>query len=249
MPRKTLGLAAITLALTFNTAFSLLAARFDYPDILRQPPAEVLRAFAAGGSGLIALWYAFALSALALIPFALTVPFASAHWQTRPALALASAMTGALAGFAQGMGLLRWVFAIPGLAATLADPAATEAQRAAAETAFAVLNQWGGMAIGEHMGQMLTVGWLTTTLALRRGDRTRMARAETAAACLALAGMGIGLAEGPAMMLGHTLPLLGLASVAGYLGLTLWLVILGARLVVSPADQRSDTLPFRPLPV
>lgn len=249
MPRKTLGLGAITLALTFNIAFSLLAAQFDYPDILRQPPADVLRAFAAGGPGLIALWYAFALSALALIPFALALPFAAAHWQVRPALALASALTGSLAGFAQGMGLLRWVFAIPGLAATLTNPAATEAQRAAAETGFALLNQWGGMAIGEHMGQMLTVGWLASTLALHRGAQTRMARAEFAAACLALAGMATGLAEGPALMLGQALPLLGLATVAGYLGLTLWLVILGARLLMSHAEGHSDTLPFRPLPV
>lgn len=159
MRRTPLGLSAIALAIGFNIPFALLAARFDYPDILRQPAAEVLAAFADGGTGLVLIWYGFALSAMAMIPFAIALAFTPAC-ETRPGLRTGAAIVGALAGFAQAAGLVRWVFAVPVLARLHADPATGEAGRAAAETGFLLLNQWGGVGIGEHMGQMLTVLWV-----------------------------------------------------------------------------------------
>jgi hypothetical protein len=45
------GLLLIVVPLAFNAAFALLAARFDHPDILRRPTAEVLARFRAGGTG------------------------------------------------------------------------------------------------------------------------------------------------------------------------------------------------------
>jgi hypothetical protein len=41
------GLLMIVVAIAFNAAFALLAARFDYPDILREPTADVLAKFRA----------------------------------------------------------------------------------------------------------------------------------------------------------------------------------------------------------
>ena len=52
----------IAMPILFNLFFALLQSTFEYPDILRRPPDEVLRRFAAGGPGLIALWYGFALT-------------------------------------------------------------------------------------------------------------------------------------------------------------------------------------------
>ncbi len=43
------GIFLIAVPVAFNTAFALLAARFDYPDILRRPTGEVLSEFQAGG--------------------------------------------------------------------------------------------------------------------------------------------------------------------------------------------------------
>ena len=60
----------IAMPILFNLFFGLLQARFDYPDILRRPPDEVLRRFAAGGPGLIALWYGFALTPALFLPAA-----------------------------------------------------------------------------------------------------------------------------------------------------------------------------------
>ena len=47
------GLLLIGVPLAFNASFALLAARFDYPDILRRPTDEVLERFRQGGTGLV----------------------------------------------------------------------------------------------------------------------------------------------------------------------------------------------------
>ena len=98
MQRTLLGAAALLLAIAFNLPFALLAASFDYPDILRRPAGEVLDAFAAGGTQLILIWYAFALSAVGLIFFAPALALTTADWTRRPGLAVAAALMGALAG-------------------------------------------------------------------------------------------------------------------------------------------------------
>ena len=62
------GVVLIVLPIAFNVAFGMLAARFDYPDVLRKPTHEVLARFREGGRSLVLLWWAFALTALALAP-------------------------------------------------------------------------------------------------------------------------------------------------------------------------------------
>ena len=62
------GILLIVLPIAFNVAFAALAARFDYPDILRRPTGEVLERFRAGGSSLVLLWWAFAMTAVLLAP-------------------------------------------------------------------------------------------------------------------------------------------------------------------------------------
>ena len=58
----------IALPIAFNGAFAALAATFDYPDVLRRPTGEVLERFAQGGSRLVLLWWAFAMTAILLAP-------------------------------------------------------------------------------------------------------------------------------------------------------------------------------------
>ncbi|MEO6826137.1 MAG: hypothetical protein ABI255_11225 [Microbacteriaceae bacterium] len=69
---STLVTAALLIALpiAFNAAFALLAVKFDYPDILRRPTGEILERFRRGGSALVPLWWAFAMTALLLAPLA-----------------------------------------------------------------------------------------------------------------------------------------------------------------------------------
>lgn len=228
MNRTLLGLATLVLAIAFNLPFALLATSFDYPDILRRPAGEVLDAFAAGGAPLILTWYAFGLSAVGLIFFAPALAFATADWARRPGLAVTSALVGALAGLAQAMGLMRWVFAIPALATRHADPATDAATRSALETAFTLLNGWGGVAIGEHLGQILTLVWIGLVARQIHLTRQPLSRIGAGLALLAVAGIGAGLGEGLSLALGHEAPILALVTVAGYLAFSAWLLITAA---------------------
>jgi hypothetical protein len=47
------GVALIAVPILFNVGFTLLAQRFDYPDVLRRPTHEVPDRCRAGGTSLI----------------------------------------------------------------------------------------------------------------------------------------------------------------------------------------------------
>jgi hypothetical protein len=242
MQRTLLGTAALLLAIGFNLPFAGLAAQFDYPDILRHPAGEVLEAFAAGGPALVLTWYAFALSAVALIFFAPALALGTADWTRRPGLAVAAALVGALAGLAQAIGLMRWVFVIPGMATAYADPATDAATRAALAAGFDLLNRWGGVAVGEHLGQMLTVVWVALAALQAWSLRLPLSRLAAAPAVLAVLGITLGLGEGLSLALGREAPVLGMVAVAGFLALSLWLVILGLGLIARPFFPPRQTL-------
>ena len=76
----------IVVPIAFNVAFFELGRAFDYPNILRKEPDEILRRFAAGGSGLILRWEALLVSALAMLPLAalLAVVLGAPPALTRP---------------------------------------------------------------------------------------------------------------------------------------------------------------------
>ena len=153
------GLLLIAVPLGFNAAFALLAARFDYPDILRQPTAEVLTRFSAGGTPLVLTWWAFALTALLMVP--LVVLLAHAISDADPTLLDVATTTGMLAALVQFLGLVRWPFLVPYLVRASADPDASEARREAVDIVFQSFNRYLGVAVGEHLGYALTGAWTT----------------------------------------------------------------------------------------
>ncbi|MDX2235892.1 MAG: DUF4386 family protein [Hyphomonadaceae bacterium] len=230
-PRTLAGASAIALAVVFNVPYAILAATYDYPDVLRRPAGEALDMFAAGGGALILTWHGFALSALALAPLAMALSLTPARVAHRPALAIGAAIAGALAGLAQAIGLWRWVFVVPGLARTHADAAATpEARRAAAQT-FDLINQYGGVAIGEHLGQLLTALFVALLSGLQWGESRRVTAGVGFATALAIAA---GTGEGLALALGGPGDAFALATIAGFLGLAAWLIATGAGLLRRP---------------
>jgi hypothetical protein len=151
------GVLLIAVPLAFNAAFALLATRFDYPDILRQPTAEVLRKFRAGGTPLVLLWWAFALTAALLAPTVVLLSGAIAD--ADPTLLAVTTTAGVLAALVQLLGLLRWPFLVPYLARVAADPDAGEARREAVDIVFQSFNRYLGVAVGEHLGYALTGAW------------------------------------------------------------------------------------------
>jgi hypothetical protein len=153
------GLLLIAVPLAFNAAFALLAARFDYPDILRRPTAEVLSRFRAGGTPLVLTWWAFALTALLMVP--LVVLLSRAIGDADPTLIAVATTVGVLAALVQFLGLIRWPFLVPYLARTAAEPDASEARREAVDVVFQAFNRYLGVAVGEHLGFGLTGAWTT----------------------------------------------------------------------------------------
>ncbi len=222
---RTLGLATIALGIGFNLPHAWLAANFDYPAVLREPAADVLASFANGGPSLVLAWYAFTLSALALTALAPALAVTPARLATAPATSIGAAIAGALAGLAQAVGLARWVFAVPELAKT----------PDISSQAFTLLNHWGGVAIGEHLGQLLTALFLAQMARLQSAEARRTSAALAASAAVAIA---IGTGEGISIALGGTGKAFSAFTIAGYLALTLWLLGTGMALLRRPAGER-----------
>jgi hypothetical protein len=221
-----LGLSAIAMAIGFNLPYANLVAIYDYPDILRRPAAEALTRFAEAGAPLILTWHAFAWAALLLVPLSVGLALTPTNRATSDRLALFAAITGALSGVAQAIGLWRWVFVIPGLAQRHAT--GDEAAKAAAEEVFDILNTWGGVAIGEHLGQWLLVFFVLALSALQ----WRQGKYVTGGIGFATAiTTAIGTTEGLAIALGRDGDVFSLFTIAGFLGLSLWLILIGLHLL------------------
>ena len=222
MPRTSshlTGAALVALALYFNLPFARLAIIFDYPDILRRPPDQIFAAFAAGGSELVLTWYAFVLAALLFVPVSMAYALGSGRLKTGAELAITAAIIGALAGLLQAVGLLRWVLVVPGLVATK-DTAG-----------FALIHAYAGLGLGEHLGQLVTALYVTLVAMLQSREaarKTALLGASTAAL------IAVGAMEGPILALGISAGPIPLAAIAGYLSLTLWLILSGVTLIRVP---------------
>ena len=222
------GLLLIVVSIAFNSVFALLAARFEYPDILREPTAAVLTKFRAGGTALVLLWWAFALTALLMVP--LVVLLSSAISDADPSLTAIATTVGVLAAAVQFLGLIRWPFLVPYLARTAADPDASPARREAVDIVFQSFNRYLGVAVGEHLGYLLTGTWTTLTgIALTQTTATP--------SWIGVLGMVIG----PVLML-CSLEFVGRHEPAGwklaerltpmtYIAWSLWLIVTGVAML------------------
>lgn len=218
------GIAAIALAVCFNIPYALLASVFEYPAILRTPASHTLTRFAEGGPMLVLIWYGFVLAALALIPVSIALSVTPLRMAQQPALAIGAAFTGALAGTLQAVGLARWVFVVPQLANAKGTGGTGAAGQLASEHSFALLNAYGGVAIGEHLGQMLTAAFVVQLALLQRQEGHRsLAATGMVTALLLLLGTG----EGLALALGQSSEHFSHATIAGFLGLTVWMILTG----------------------
>jgi hypothetical protein len=228
---RSLGIAFIAFAIAFNFPYAWLATYFDYPAILRSDPGTVLAAFAAGGNSLILAWAAFALAALLFAPIAIGVAKVTQRSDHQSA---AVAALGVAAGITQAIGLSRWVYAVPGLAASWNANAADPGQRASIEAVFSTLHQFAGVGIGEAIGQSLTALWL---IGVAIGQR-RHPRFGAAVAGLGFIGglvLLLGLVEGLATVIPFDPGLFGLSGVVGFLVLTVWLIWTGILCILRPA--------------
>jgi len=215
-------------ALAFAASATLLASTFDWPDILRQPAGVVLPAFAAGGASLVWTWFATAWTYAILAVPILLLPavFAKA---AGPGLRAATAV-GATSVLLSLIGFLRWVFVVPFLAGTYVGGDATT--RAAIDAAWTAQHQFGGALLGEHLGQLLVIGWSITVSIII--VRTRVLPRWLGVAGLAVSAIYL-LNQGDILATALPgVPVWDLAGVIGSTGWGLWVAAVGATLLLRP---------------
>jgi Domain of unknown function (DUF4386) len=233
--RRTRRLTAallIAVPVLFNVFFFLLQAAFEYPDILRHPTDDILRRFAAGGPGLVALWYGFALVPALFLPAAVLLRRVFGD-DASPGLALATPLAVA-ASLVQLLGLLRWPFLVPALAQAYLAAGTDAASRAATVAVFQAFHQYAGVAVGEHLGYLFTGAW-TAVIASAMLTASPFPRWLGWLGLVAAAGILVGLLE-PA-----GLAVAGTVNALSYVLWSLWLIAAGVTLLRS----RPETVPAR----
>jgi hypothetical protein len=232
-PELAAAVLLILVPIAFNLAFFELGRAFDYPNILRKEPDEILRRFAAGGSGLVLRWEVLLLSALAMLPL---VALLAVVLAAPASLTVAAVGVGSAAALVQALGLVRWPFAVPELArrylaADGAEGADGEATKRSIEVVFVTLHRLLGVGIGEHLGYLLTGIW-TLLVALS------IISTAVLPAWLGLIGIPIGVALliGTLEFVGSNeergWPLAGTIVPIAYIAWSLWLIGLGVGLLV-----------------
>jgi hypothetical protein len=233
--RRTTGSLFASSALAFALAATVLSSTFDWPDILREPPDVVLSAFVAGGPGLVWTWFATAWTyGLLAVPI-LLLPTALGR-RDDPALRVATAV-GAASVLLSLVGFLRWVFVVPPLADSyVAGDAVT---RAAVDAAWTAQHQFGGALLGEHLGQLLVIAWSATISVTVL--RTRVLPRWLGVSGLAVSALYL-LNQGD--ILATAIPGFPVWDLAGLLGSTgwgLWVVALGATLLLGRRPREAAT--------
>ena len=222
------GIVLIAVPILFSVCFTLLAQRFDYPDVLRKPSHEVLKSFSDGGPTLILIWWAFALTALLFA--ALAVLLAIAVDDADGTVVILGAVAGVLASLVQLLGLIRWPLLVPYLARVSDEAGPSSPRGEAVDLVFQAFNRYLGVAVGEHLGYMLTGLW--TILAA-------VALIDSTAAPDWLGGVGIVL--GPLFILCSLefvgqfeesgWKLAGALTPVAYIAWSIWLIALGVALI------------------
>jgi hypothetical protein len=217
-----LAVLLIVFPVGFTALFAMLGRVFAYPAILRQPAGEVLERFTAGGTRLVLLWWAFAMTAVGFIPIAVLtgellgdVPFAHL-----------SVATGLAAAIVQALGLIRWPFLVPLLARERAK------NPALVDLVFDVVNRYFGVAVGEHLGYALTAAWtLSVSFAVLGGTALPVWFGIIGIAIAA--ALLFGMLEFVGSFEEHGWPLAGSVVSIAYTAWAAWLVLAGILLLVA----------------
>lgn len=146
------GAALLLAAVGFTVVFSILADSFGYPDVLDQPAAEALPRLLALGAQGRAVWAAYALIPLLLIPIGVGAAAVHDDPDSRQLVRMAE-WSAVLAGVAMLLGLVRW----PTLMWELARSwqLASTSERVPLAALFDGANTMFGNFVGEFLGELL----------------------------------------------------------------------------------------------
>jgi hypothetical protein len=235
--RRTTGGLFLVGAVAFAAAATVLSTTFDWPDILREPAGVVLPAFVAGGTSLVWTWFATAWTYAILTVPILLLPAVLGR-RDDPALRAATYL-GATSVLLSLIGFLRWVFVVPPLAQSYVtgDPVT----RAAVDAAWTAQHQFGGALLGEHLGQLLVIGWSITLSVI-------ILRTQVLPRWLGVTGLAVNaiylLNQGDILATAVPgFPVWDLAGLLGSTGWGLWVAALGITVFLRPVrNSRSATV-------
>ena len=229
-PTRLAGSLMIAGAVLANAGFAVLGSRFDYPDVLEKPAADVLRTFHGDAAAIGSMFAVLAVASALMIPIA---------WRSRHLIAAERGRTrrvmvaaGIAAGVVQVIGLMRWPLLVPHLADVVTDPTATAVAKADAIDTFRTIHTYLGGLVGEAFGYALTAVW---TAAMVRGLAHRPGRWFAPVGYAAATLIALGLLE-PLGVAGA-----GLANFLGYIAWSLWMVGVGVFLLRGRSTRTSLT--------
>jgi len=229
-PEKAIGWLLIIGAAGVLVPYTILTISFDYPDILRKETTIILSRFHEGGNKLIWTWFWFALGGITLIPAYILI---GQKLESRSLLTRIATIFGVTGLIAQMIGLLRWTFVVPILASSFVNTT-DEAIKASAVISFKTIHQFGGVLLGEHLGQLFTIIW-TVLISIVFGRLKLVPKWITWLAYISSAIYLLSQAE----LLATVIPDLPVWGLAGFIGSTLWLIwliIIGVKFLRTKID-------------
>ena len=212
---KAIGWLLIIGAVGVLVPYTLLTISFDYPNILRKETSVILSRFYEGGSKLIWTWFLFALGGITLIPAYILI---GQKFEGRSLLTRIATIFGVTGLIVQMIGLLRWTFVVPVLASSFVNTT-DEAIKASAVISFKTIHQFGGVLLGEHLGQLFTIIW-TILISIVFARLKLVPKWITWLAYISSAIYLLSQAE----LLATVIPDLPVWDLAGFIGSTLWLI-------------------------
>jgi hypothetical protein len=207
--RRLVAALLATAALLAVAGFTALGSIFEYPQILKEPTADILALFREHQTGVTSWFLVLVISAAMLAPAGVLLGRMAGGAQGRWIAGI-----GIAAATVQVVGLSRWVLFVPGI---------TDEHR------FELLHLWLGEIIGETTGYALTATFtiLVTRAVARAIAPTWMTVLGYASAALIATGVIIPLGVETATK----------TNFAGYVLWCLWLIAMSVAIWRAPARE------------
>ncbi len=157
------GALLITSAILSVLGFAVLGPAFGWPGVLEESGTTALDKYLHAETAIRSGFYLMTLASLAMIPAAFGLQAATSTDRTAARVITAFGVLGA---FAQMLGWLRWVVAVPVQAHAWAAASADPMARRAIATSYDTLNAYAGATLGEHLGFLLQGIWATGVFVL-----------------------------------------------------------------------------------
>lgn len=157
---RTTGALLVVQALLLFVPVAILGSAINWPASLSEPPSVVLPLIQAQAGAVRIGYLVYLAFSILFFPVSLMVARVLAGSDTLPPLLRIAVGFGIASTVARTLGIIRWLVAMPILAATYSDPTTSESTRATVEIVYRTLNDYAG-SIGEVLGVSLFAAlWL-----------------------------------------------------------------------------------------